>query len=79
MSKEANTIPEEFIRSMDEQPGLTTFHGPVPEIPVIDLANTNHDQVINEIVKASQECGIFQLVNHQIPPEVIWDLKRVGK
>jgi flavonol synthase len=79
MSKVANQIPEEFIRSIDEQPGVTTFHGPEPEIPVIDLANTNHDQIIHEIVKASQQWGIFQVINHAIPPEVIRELQRVGK
>lgn len=79
MSKEANTIPSDFIRPIDEQPGATTFREPVPEIPVIDFANTNHNQIIDEIVKASQEWGIFQVVNHRITPEKIRELQRVGK
>ncbi|XP_078157777.1 flavonol synthase 1-like [Carex rostrata] len=79
VSKEANTIPAEFIRSVDEQPGVTTFLGPGPEIPVIDLANTSRDQIIDEIVKASREWGIFQVTNHGIPPVVIQELQRVGK
>ncbi|KAJ4817620.1 Flavonol synthase [Rhynchospora pubera] len=79
VSKEAKTIPVDFIRSVDEQPGITTSHGPVPAVPVIDMANTKHDQIIDEIVKASQEWGIFQVVNHGIPPEAIQQLQRVGK
>ncbi|KAG8501784.1 hypothetical protein CXB51_004663 [Gossypium anomalum] len=33
-----DNIPTEFIRPEDEQPAITTFHGPIPDIPVIDSA-----------------------------------------
>jgi flavonol synthase len=79
LSNNLGTIPPEFIRSEHEQPGITTFHGPVPELPVIDMANPDQDQVTREIVAASTEWGIFQLVNHGIPAEVVHELQRVGK
>ncbi|KAJ4764906.1 flavonol synthase 3 [Rhynchospora pubera] len=79
LSNNLGTIPPEFIRPEHEQPGKTTFHGPVPELPVIDLANPDQDQVIREIVEASSEWGIFQVVNHGIPEEVVKEIQRVGK
>lgn len=78
-SKSLDTIPSEFIRSEHERPGTTTFRGPVPEIPVVDLAEADHDRVVQAMVKAAQEWGIFQVVNHGIPFEVIKELQRVGK
>nr|AQR58516.1 flavonol synthase [Allium cepa] len=73
------TIPSEFIRSDHERPDLTTYHGPVPELPIIDLANSSQENVVKQISEAAQEYGIFQLVNHGIPNEVINELQRVGK
>ncbi|KAJ3695906.1 hypothetical protein LUZ60_001283 [Juncus effusus] len=79
MSKNLDTIPTEFIRPEQEQPGITTFDGPVPEVPVINLADVDKDQVLCKIAEASKEWGIFQVVNHGIPTEVIKELQRVGK
>ncbi|KAJ3695905.1 hypothetical protein LUZ60_001282 [Juncus effusus] len=78
-SKNLGTIPTEFIRSEQEQPQITTFDGPVPEVPVINLADVDKNQVLREIVEASEEWGIFQVVNHGIPSEMIKELQRVGK
>ncbi|KAL5992854.1 iron ascorbate-dependent oxidoreductase [Asimina triloba] len=72
-------MPPEFIRSEKEQPGRTTFEGPVPKVPTIDLGSPDEDRVVEETTKASQEFGIFQVVNHGIPAEVIAKLRRVGK
>ncbi|KAL1204010.1 Flavonol synthase 3 [Cardamine amara subsp. amara] len=49
-----------------------------PEIPVIDLSNTNEELVARAVVKASEEWGIFQVVNHGIPTELIKRLQEVG-
>ncbi|KAG6516068.1 hypothetical protein ZIOFF_026516 [Zingiber officinale] len=38
LSAAANDIPAEFVRPEHEQPGFTTYRGPAPEIPVVDLA-----------------------------------------
>ncbi|THU52615.1 hypothetical protein C4D60_Mb10t05820 [Musa balbisiana] len=71
-------MPPEFIRSEHEQPGITTYRGPAPEIPVIDLAGADQDQLTIAVAEASREWGIFQLLNHGIPGEVIRELQRVG-
>lgn len=71
-------IPEEFIRSQHEQPGITTVHGTVLEVPVIDLNDPDQEKVLNLIVDASQKWGMFQILNHGIPCEVLSKLKEVG-
>ncbi|XP_010272845.1 PREDICTED: flavonol synthase/flavanone 3-hydroxylase [Nelumbo nucifera] len=79
ISKIIDTIPPEFIRSEREQPAVTTYSGPVPEVPVIDLGNPDEESVVRAIAEASQEWGIFQVVNHGIPSEVIQRLQTAGR
>ncbi|CAL5417367.1 unnamed protein product [Camellia sinensis] len=80
LSKCIDTIPAEYIRSENEQPAITTIQGKVLEVPVIDLSNDSDDQNIVQLVaEACRDWGIFQVVNHGIPDEVIGNLQRVGK
>lgn len=77
LSKE--TIPTEFVRSETEQPGITTVRGTNLEVPIIDFSNPDEDEVRRQIIKASSEWGMFQIVNHDIPPQLISKLQDVGK
>ncbi|KAK4481288.1 hypothetical protein RD792_012173 [Penstemon davidsonii] len=70
-------FPSEFIRPEDEQPGLTTFKGQPPQIPVIDFGLS--ENLVQSVFDASCEWGFFQIVNHGIPSEVLGNLQRVGK
>lgn len=79
LSFSANTIPSDFIRPETEQPAITTFQGPVPEIPTIDLGDPDEGNLVRLIADASHEWGIFQVVNHGIPTELINKLQTVGK
>nr|BBM96377.1 flavonol synthase [Matthiola incana] len=47
-------------------------------IPIIDLSNPDEELVARAVVKASQEWGIFHLVNHGITTDLISRLKEVG-
>ncbi|XP_031495748.1 flavonol synthase/flavanone 3-hydroxylase [Nymphaea colorata] len=78
-SSMVDNIPSEFVRSEKERPGTTTHLGPAPDIPTVDLSDPDYGQVLQKMVKASKEWGIFQLVNHGIPEEVIRKLQAVGK
>ncbi|KAF3444252.1 hypothetical protein FNV43_RR13942 [Rhamnella rubrinervis] len=79
LSLSSDSIPSDFIRPEKEQPALTTFRGPVPEIPTIDLSDPNEGNRVSLVAKASRDWGMFQVVNHGIPSEVISKLQRVGK
>ncbi|XP_027333257.1 flavonol synthase/flavanone 3-hydroxylase-like [Abrus precatorius] len=68
-----------FVRSETEQPGITTVQGVNLEVPIINLSDPDEEKVMYEIVKASRDWGMFQIVNHEIPSEVIRKLQNVGK
>ncbi|VVB17900.1 unnamed protein product [Arabis nemorensis] len=52
---------------------------PSSHIPVVDLSNPDQELVARAVVKASEEWGVFQVVNHEIPTELIQRLQNVGK
>ncbi|GAB2224214.1 hypothetical protein Droror1_Dr00004966 [Drosera rotundifolia] len=79
LSMTKNTIPIEFIRSETEQPAITTVQGSILEVPSIDLNDTDEDKVVELIAKASEEWGLFQVVHHGIPSEVITRLQEAGR
>ncbi|KAH6782695.1 flavonol synthase 1 [Perilla frutescens var. frutescens] len=78
-SKHADTIPPEFIRSSSEQPAASTLHGVRLEVPVIDLGCGDDEKMRRLVSEASSDWGLFQVVNHGIPDEVIAKLQEVGK
>ncbi|KAG7535332.1 Non-hem dioxygenase N-terminal domain [Arabidopsis thaliana x Arabidopsis arenosa] len=47
-------------------------------IPIIDLSNLDEELVARLVVQASEEWGIFHVVNHGIPLDLIRRLKEVG-
>ncbi|KZV33040.1 flavonol synthase [Dorcoceras hygrometricum] len=79
LSKHAGTIPPEFIRSENEQPAVTTLHGVSLQVPVIDLHSNDEENLVKLVAEASKEWGIFQVVKHGIPDEVIAKLQSVGR
>ncbi|KFK28066.1 hypothetical protein AALP_AA8G467300 [Arabis alpina] len=48
-------------------------------IPVVDLSNPDQELVARAVVKASEEWGCFQVVNHGIPTELMQRLQNLGK
>ncbi|XP_021726298.1 flavonol synthase/flavanone 3-hydroxylase-like [Chenopodium quinoa] len=74
-----DTIPSNFIWPETDQPAITTIQDNNFEIPVIELNDTDEDRLVKLIAKASSETGLFQIINHAIPSEVIEKLQKVGK
>ncbi|KAK9993238.1 hypothetical protein SO802_022941 [Lithocarpus litseifolius] len=73
------TIPDAFIRLETEQPGITTVHGAVLEVPTIDYSDPDEEKVLSAIEDAARNWGMFQIVNHEIPSEAIAKLQAAGK
>ncbi|EOA13707.1 hypothetical protein CARUB_v10026778mg [Capsella rubella] len=48
-------------------------------IPVVDLSVSDEAFLVSEVTKASEEWGVFQVVNHGIPTELMRQLQVVGK
>ncbi|CAL1362195.1 unnamed protein product [Linum trigynum] len=78
-SESKDTIPDEFVRLESEQPAATTVRGVTLEVPVIDVSDPDVDKVRKLIVAASKEWGMYQIVNHGIPPPLIAELQSVGR
>ncbi|XP_010460711.1 PREDICTED: probable flavonol synthase 5 [Camelina sativa] len=49
------------------------------DIPVVDLSVSDEELLVRQVTKASVEWGIFQVVNHGIPTELLRQLQVVGK
>ncbi|KAL7084281.1 hypothetical protein ACP275_14G215200 [Erythranthe tilingii] len=81
-SEVVQSMPEKYIFPLNKRPGNHVF--PVfKNIPLIDLEETNghHDRtkLIQQIFSASQEFGIFQVINHGIPTSLMDDTMSVSK
>ena len=78
-------IDHKKIRIMEverdqHKPPLSLQNNKIPSsqnFPVVDLSNTNGELVARKVAKASEEWGIFQVVNHGIPTELIRRLHKV--
>jgi flavonol synthase len=72
-----SALPPEFVRSEHEQPAATTLRGgAAPDAPVIDMSEPGCGA---RIAGAAREWGLFQVVNHGVPPPVVAELQRVGR
>ncbi|PWA59552.1 oxoglutarate/iron-dependent dioxygenase [Artemisia annua] len=60
-------IPRIFIHPPQNIPKTTISF----DIPVIDLACTDHASTLDKILKASENLGFFQVVNHGIPTSIM--------
>ncbi|KAF8394296.1 hypothetical protein HHK36_020502 [Tetracentron sinense] len=73
-------LPRIFIRPPDElaQEKLNSHIQTHFEVPVIDLAGIDRDdrrkEIVDEIGRASERWGFFQVVNHGVPATVLEDM-----
>ncbi|XP_030933813.1 hyoscyamine 6-dioxygenase-like [Quercus lobata] len=67
------SLPESYIVPPEDRPGMPSLG---ENIPVVDLGAHDHT---TQILKASQEFGMFQVINHEVPRNVIDEAMSVFK
>ncbi|XP_010444266.1 PREDICTED: probable flavonol synthase 5 isoform X2 [Camelina sativa] len=72
-----NTSPSSFPY-LSKQLASSTLGGSA-DVPVVDLNISDEELLVREVTEASQEWGVFQVVNHGIPTELMQQLQVVGK
>ncbi|XP_027103210.2 hyoscyamine 6-dioxygenase [Coffea arabica] len=76
-SSSLQTLPANYVVPVDQRPGKLA---PISmDIPVIDLGDADRGAVVQKIIKASQEFGLFQVINHGVPEKLMIDAKSVGQ
>ncbi|KAL3518799.1 hypothetical protein ACH5RR_021388 [Cinchona calisaya] len=79
-SSNVRSLPKNFVVPLEKRPGK-----PIPickDIPVIDLGDsTKHRRadIVQQIIKASQDFGLFQVINHGVSEKMMIDAITVGK
>ncbi|XP_054814086.1 hyoscyamine 6-dioxygenase-like [Prosopis cineraria] len=73
------SVPENYIFPQETRPG--NLHVPMigEGIPVIDLSEADRSLTIQKILKASQDFGFFQVINHGVPERLMEETMRVLK
>jgi len=65
-------VPKDYIMPPERRAG--DFVTISKDIPVINLQNDRSD-IIQQVMKACQEFGLFQVINHGVPEEMMADMR----
>ncbi|ONK64298.1 uncharacterized protein A4U43_C07F24230 [Asparagus officinalis] len=75
-SRNAAGVPEAYVFSEEQRPTTVSTKR---SIPIIDLEEGSEDEVVKEILNAAKEYGVFKVINHGIPEELIDDVISVAQ
>ncbi|XP_024024760.1 feruloyl CoA ortho-hydroxylase 1-like [Morus notabilis] len=68
------TLPHQYIQPVEERTMSKVLVG--ESIPIIDVSNWDDPKVGEAICDASEKWGFFQIINHDIPLEVLNNVKK---
>ncbi|KAJ6776699.1 2-OXOGLUTARATE (2OG) AND FE(II)-DEPENDENT OXYGENASE SUPERFAMILY PROTEIN-RELATED [Salix koriyanagi] len=80
---EEKTLQASFVRDEDERPKVAYNHFS-NEIPVISIAGIDdggekRGEICNKIVKACEEWGVFQIVDHGVDAKLVSEMTTLAK
>ncbi|KAF3965374.1 hypothetical protein ACB098_12G139600 [Castanea mollissima] len=70
------SLPESYILPLEDRPGMLPLG---KNIPVVDLGAHDQTDILQQILEASQEFGMFQVINHGVPSNLIDEAMGVFK
>ncbi|KAL2329659.1 hypothetical protein Fmac_017240 [Flemingia macrophylla] len=72
-----SSVPLSYVQLPENRPDMVVASG--NSIPVVDLGVLDHAQTLKHIMKASQEYGFFQVINHGVSKELMDDTMNIFK
>ncbi|XP_027351436.1 protein DOWNY MILDEW RESISTANCE 6-like [Abrus precatorius] len=73
-----SSVPLSYVQPPESRPGLVVVSSG-KTIPVVDLGVHDRAETLMHILKASEEYGFFQVINHGVPKELMEDTLNIFK
>ncbi|XVE81126.1 hypothetical protein DITRI_Ditri15bG0037700 [Diplodiscus trichospermus] len=68
------SLPKQHIQPLDQRMCMTNILAQ-ESIPIINMSNWEDPQVAKSICDAASKWGFFQIINHEVPVEVLENIK----
>lgn len=73
-----STVPLSYVQPPESRPGTASVISG-KSIPVVDLGSHDHAETLLQVLRASEEYGFFQVVNHGVSKELMDDTMNIFK
>ncbi|TKY65043.1 Hyoscyamine 6-dioxygenase [Spatholobus suberectus] len=73
----SSSVPLSYVQPPESRPGMVVASS--KKIPVVDLGVHDRAQTLKHILKASEEYGFFQVINHGVSKELMDDALNIFK